>query len=371
MITRNNCTRNSYKIKILIIIVFYTLLSLTNISIAQNQGSPDILPHPDSNIYEIGSKLIPSSLVKSPREGGSAIVVEKDSQTLWLYTSKDGEFIKVFEVPCSTGEVDGPKMVEGDKKTPEGVYFIKKAYDDRFLTPIYGKRAFTTDYPHFLDIKLGKTGSAIWIHGTNKILKPMDSNGCVAMNNDDVVKLDHYIVLDETPVIITDKADYISLETSVDQRIDITSFLAKWIESLNRGSYLEHLFYYDATNYLPDMRWWAEWVEIRSRSAASKNPITALIDNIGIYKHKTHFVVLFDFQLTSISRKISVGKRKLFISAILNTDNQSADFGNKGYKIIGDLFQTIAIKTRGEDSKSYFITAASQLNSQYRGDKVK
>ena len=317
-------------------------------------------------IKKYGSNLISSSLIKSPREGASAIIVEKDSQTLWIYTSKNGEFINVLEIPCSTGEVDGPKMVEGDKKTPEGIYFLKHAYEDRFLTPIYGRRAFTTDYPNFVDITLGRTGSAIWLHGTNKRLKPMDSNGCVAMNNDDVVKISQYVVLDETPVIIMDRVEYASLETSVAQRINVLDFISMWIESLNRGSYLEYLCHY-AADHLPDVQWWAEWVDIRSRTAISGNRIMAKFDNIGIYRHKDHFVVLMDFQVTSPYRTMYVGKRKLFIRPHINN---LSSYDSNQYKIIGDVFQTVAVK-RADKNTNYFITAASQIDEQYREYKIK
>ncbi|MBF0468672.1 MAG: L,D-transpeptidase [Desulfamplus sp.] len=337
--------------------------------------------------------LLPSALINPPREGASAIVVEKKSQTLWLYTSKKGAFTKVFETPCSTGEADGPKAVEGDKKTPEGIYFLKQIHKERFLTPIYGKRALTTDYPNFLDRTLGKTGSAIWIHGTNKRLKPMDSNGCVAMNNDDVVKLDSYVVLDETPVIIFDRVDYASLETNNAQREALLDFLSKWIDSLNKGSYLEYLFYY-SPGYIPDLRWWAEWVDIRSRTAMAGNPVSAQFDHAGIYRHKDHFVVLLDFKVSSHYRTIAVGRRKLFIKqSVTNlpvhlsaeadqtdaqknviTDNGSKYQGERFptptyknrdfYKIIGDVFQKILIDKSVQDN--HFIAAASRLDEQHK-----
>lgn len=342
--------------------------------------------------HEINN-FMPSSLIKAPREGASVILVEKDSQTLWLYTFKNGFFLKKLEIPCSTGEVDGPKSAEGDKKTPEGIYFLKKIYQERFLAPIYGKRAFTTDYPNHLDKMLGKTGSAIWLHGTNKRLKPMDSNGCVAMNNDDVIKLDPYVVLDETPVIIMDRVDYSDPESNSNQRAAVLDFLSNWIESLNKGSYLEYLFHY-SSDYLPDVRWWAEWLDIRFRTALAGNPILARFDYVGIYRHKNHFVVLLDFEVSSRYRTIAVGRRKLFIippnnitlrdlthknkeyiqeTGIHGEQGKSSQrdymikqssYSNHSYKIIGDIFQTVVMPKSG--ANNLFITAAAQLDGQLK-----
>ncbi|MBF0376845.1 MAG: L,D-transpeptidase [Desulfamplus sp.] len=345
------CTSLFLYVVIIFLIIFFSI---------RLGNSEEIELYSQNEIKKYPINLIPSSLIKTPRDGASAIVVEKDSQRLWIYTSKHGQLVKVFEIPCSTGEVYGPKMVEGDKKTPEGIYFIKQTYEDRFLTPVYGTRAFTTDYPNLLDKIVGKTGSAIWLHGTNRELKPMDSNGCVAMNNYDVVKLDPYVVLDETPVIIVDRLDYVPVETNISQQIDILNFLSKWIESLNKGSYLEYLFYYES-NYIPDMKWWAEWVDIRSRTALASNPVKAQFDYVGIYKHKNYFVVLLDFQVTSRYRTISVGKRKLFINS---HNNNFSSYTDNSYKIIGDTLQTLSIKKKDIKS-SYFIAAASQLDLQY------
>ncbi len=368
-----------YLINMLLVTISCLIFSLQYIAIAadsmllydsSNIYKENITQKEDAIEYDIISDnneiklyqndLIPSSLIKPPREGASAILVEKDSQTLWVYRTKNGQYTKVIQALCSTGEVDGPKMVEGDKKTPEGIYFIKQIYEDRFLTPIYGKRAFTTDYPNLFDKKIGKTGSAIWIHGTNKRLKPMDSNGCIAMNNDDVIKLDPYIVIDETPVIIMKRLDYTSIETTMTQRLDILNFLFKWIESLNKGSYLDYLFHYDS-EYMPDVRWWTQWVDIRSRTAVSTNPVKAQFEYVGIYKHTDHFVVIMNFQVSSRYRTISVGSRKLFISN-RNSRNSSSYIDNS-YKIIGDVFQNIGVDKVDREANG-FIAAAAKLDGQ-------
>jgi len=159
-------------------------------------------------------KDVPASIVKLP-ENENAIIVEKKSQTLFLYTYKAGDLFVQLKVPISTGEEYGIKLKAGDKKTPEGVYFLKDEYEDKYLTPIYGKKAFPTDYPNLIDKRVGKNGSAIWIHGTNKKLKPMDSNGCIALENSNILKLSDYVKLDSTPVIMVEEIQTIDREMLV------------------------------------------------------------------------------------------------------------------------------------------------------------
>ena len=147
---------------------------------------------------------LPDSIITLP-ENENAILVEKETQTLYVYSRENKKIDVAFSADCSTGEVFGAKKKAGDKKTPEGVYFLIDEYEDRYLTPVYGKKAFPSDYPNFLDLRLGKEGSAIWIHGTDKTLKPMDSNGCIALENDKILSLADYIQLDSTPLIIVEK----------------------------------------------------------------------------------------------------------------------------------------------------------------------
>lgn len=78
--------------------------------------------------------LISFGMGENPRH---AIVVEKNTQQLFLYTY-DGIYRQLYCMNCSTGEVPGSKMRSGDKKTPEGVYFFTKKFKKRDLTPIYG-----------------------------------------------------------------------------------------------------------------------------------------------------------------------------------------------------------------------------------------
>jgi len=93
------------------------------------------------------NKMVPKSIVLLDDEYKSLIFVEKELQQLHLYEMKNGEISKRSTFSCSTGEIKGRKQLDGDKKTPDGVYFFQKKYIDKYLAPIYGTGAFTTDYP--------------------------------------------------------------------------------------------------------------------------------------------------------------------------------------------------------------------------------
>ncbi len=274
---------------------------------------------------------LPSEIILLP-EDENAILVEKNSQTLFVFSgskSKEGALPlqMVFSAPCSTGEIFGPKQEKGDKKTPEGVYFLIDEYEDRYLAPVYGKKAFPTDYPNFVDRRLGKNGSAIWIHGTDKALKPMDSNGCVAMENENVVFLSQYINLNATPLIIVDKLVPGNSEGREQDRQKIAGLVDLWRNAVEKGSYHEYLSFYDSS-YLPDISWWEAWQEIRQTMVKNNQTIKLSLKSRGIYRHGDLFVVIMDMGLNAGPKNLHLGKRKLFIQSREN-----------GSKIIGDVFQ--------------------------------
>lgn len=66
----------------------------------------------------------------------------------------------------SVGKGGGDKRREGDEKTPIVVYRVSSYLPGSSLPDMYGPGAFPIDYPNPWDRKLGRTGSGIWLHGT-------------------------------------------------------------------------------------------------------------------------------------------------------------------------------------------------------------
>lgn len=295
-----------------------------------------------------GSDL-PNSIIRLP-ENENAILVEKQSQTLYVYSQENKGLSLAFSAACSTGEIFGDKNKAGDKKTPEGIYFLIDEYEDRYLTPIYGKKAFPSDYPNFYDQRLGKDGSAIWIHGTDKALKPMDSNGCIALENDNILSLSDYIRLDSTPLIIVEKIVKTDSNLQADREGKIRRLLDDWARSIEAGSYHQYLGFY-SDEYVPNISWWETWLGLRKKSKGDKVLLTVQADNVGIYVHNSTVVVLFDLILSSRDEKIFMGKRKFFVEE-----------SNQTYKIIGDTLQK---KSKDYKTIDFPLIAAAQKLVDY------
>jgi len=300
--------------------------------------------------------LIPEPLVtiQTDRSIEYAILVEKNTQKMLIY-SFDQSFREVASFNCSTGEMDGSKSQSGDRKTPEGVYFFTQSFTKRDLTPIYGTRAFPIDYPNYLDRFAGKNGSAIWVHGTNKALKPKDTNGCIAMVNSDINKLDQYISLHRTPIIIQNSISYVPIEDQQNESTLLKAFLVGQSEKLLNS---DAKTYFKPYNYLSDYlpAWWTEWESIREQLKQSYDKFSITFKNILIFKHDKIYVAIFDqilnYGIKNKSSKISmkdhyVGTFKLFLVK-----------AEDDWKIVGSEYQVSPyLPEKKFDSDTFMIPA--------------
>ncbi len=285
-----------------------------------------------------------------------AVVVEKQTQMIYVYAPDGANGVRVaFKAPCSTGEVDGPKKRAGDKKTPEGIYFLIDEYEDKYLSPVYGAKAFPTDYPNFMDRRMGKNGSAIWIHGTDKTLRPMESNGCVALKNSDITTLARYIDLHQTPLIVSQSRR--PMDAMVRKRLaqELSEGLTSWARAVDQGSYHDFLSYY-SDGFLPDVSFWEEWKNLRFSLVQMKMPPKIRLSNIGLYHHDGMYVALFDLSLTAGSAEQHLGRRQFFLvreGGLL--------------KIVGDLYQLKGKRVQGTEMVP-MVAAARQFQQQDRDE---
>ena len=103
------------------------------------------------------------------------IRVFKESSALELWLWKNGRFhpFKTYPICKWSGEL-GPKLAEGDRQSPEGVYFISGR---DLIVNARWHRAMNLGFPNARDKALGLTGSGILIHGK------CSSIGCFALTD--------------------------------------------------------------------------------------------------------------------------------------------------------------------------------------------
>jgi murein L,D-transpeptidase YafK len=104
---------------------------------------------------------------------------------LWM-RSGEGRFVlfRAYEICKYSGGL-GPKLAEGDRQAPEGFYRVARAQ----LNPNSRHHlAFNIGFPNAFDRELGRTGSALMVHGG------CSSIGCYAMTDAQIDEI--YAVLE-------------------------------------------------------------------------------------------------------------------------------------------------------------------------------
>lgn len=285
------------------LVLFFTVILLSIITTTPVPGF-------GSDRADETMSFIPDSLVSLA--AGHAIVVDKTMQRLFVYRFDGTSFQRTYEAACSTGKNKGTKIQSGDARTPEGIYFPIESFSDEELAAIYGSMAFDLSYPNILDEKEGKNGNNIWLHGTDKPLKPYNSNGCIALENDDLGAVSRFITLNETPIIIQDYIKWVPPPIQIAQRDDITPFIDKWTSTVSHGSVrkLTKLYGKNSRYDKKGKDRLAKQIQTLKKYGGG---VTLVPKDLSLLKHGKYTVAMFRQEFTVNGRPYHAGLRKLFL----------------------------------------------------------
>jgi len=201
-----------------------------------------------------------------------AIVVEKNTHLLRVFEPEGSTYRVVQTYGAITGKKQGDKRFAGDSRTPEGIYFIVGRKEREELVRAYGHResqkygplAFVLDYPNIFDKRKRKTGSGIWIHGIaneQRILTPFDTEGCVALRNEDVLDLAQYVAPFETPVVIVQNLEESTEQEQQQTRENVLAFVESWRQSWETSNLEAYKAHYSDTfhNGIQGLQGWIRY----------------------------------------------------------------------------------------------------------------
>lgn len=261
--------------------------------------------------------FIPASIIKLSSETKYAVIVELDHSRLYIFKNNNGVPTFVKDYYATIGKEGADKYVEGDNKTPIGVYNITRFIDDAELPDLYGSGAFPINYPNNWDRRLGKTGYGIWLHGTPTSTysrPPLSSEGCVAISNDDFTNLRSFINIKRSPVIITRKINWLTPDAWNAQRQNHASLLNNWVkdwESLDNQRYLSN---YSKEKFLSGKKNYQWWSAHKDKVNAKKSFIKVILNNVNIFSYPgVENMLEFSFQQNYQSSNFNkVSKKRLY-----------------------------------------------------------
>jgi L,D-peptidoglycan transpeptidase YkuD (ErfK/YbiS/YcfS/YnhG family) len=190
---------------------------------------------------------IPTQFLALSSQSRHAIAIDASRSRLYLFENRASANAQGQRSPqlrllgdyyISVGLSGIEKVVEGDKRTPLGVYYITSNLDPAGLPDLYGVGALPINYPNPLDIQRGKTGSGIWLHGTPReqfVRAPQASDGCVVMSNPDLERLLSTVQIRTTPVVIAPELHWVAPAALNADRQPFETTLEAWRSLKSQG----------------------------------------------------------------------------------------------------------------------------------------
>ncbi|RTQ33812.1 hypothetical protein EJP69_15705 [Variovorax gossypii] len=198
------------------------------------------------------ANTVPSQFLALSTRSRYAIAVDASRSRLYLFENSDKGLKLTADYYISVGKSGTDKVTEGDARTPLGVYYITSSLDPKSLKDFYGAGALPINYPNPYDVRRGKTGGGIWLHGTPPqqfARAPLASDGCVVMANPDLKQLLRKVQIGATPVVTAHSLQWISQPQAEKEAQSITSAITSWKDARASGNEAQLKKF-----YLPDFQ---------------------------------------------------------------------------------------------------------------------
>lgn len=261
------------------------------------------------------------------------LVANKANHLMYLLHQneyQDWKVIKEFGIAIGGG-LAGPKVFAGDRRTPEGLYFILLKKDKNELNSIYGPLAYVLNYPNDIDIKEGRTGQGIWIHGTSGDMDPVATKGCLSLANKSIVELFGYLEDGKgTPVLIVNDSTHSDPVTIADyeqvdkKRVEIFStqnqllasvnnFLLKWVDAWETRDISLYQQFYSIGHFNSQGMNWSAWKEKKVQTFQAYKSIDVTVKNVKLSDWSDDSIEVKFLQNYKSDQKYFENGKKLFL----------------------------------------------------------
>jgi murein L,D-transpeptidase YafK len=261
---------------------------------------------------------IPEPLWKLDPSQQYALVVDTAKSRLYLYRNNDGTPRYIADYYVTIGKNGSEKRIEGDKRTPLGVYFSSPKLT-RELPDFYGDGAYPLNYPNEWDKHEKRNGYGIWLHGTPKDTysrPPRASDGCVVLANPDLKSLAPILKDGNTPVIITSGLQWLPANASAPQGEKLESTLQAWHKAWQAQDTERYLAHYSEQFFSPNADY-ARWAKEKRRIQANKTDTEITLSNVSMFRYphseREMAIVTFDQEFKSPHLDSRMKKRQYWV----------------------------------------------------------
>lgn len=191
---------------------------------------------------------LPASFVRIPDSVTTLFVAEISTARFHRFDRVGNALELSGSYYMSIGKEGAGKERSGDKRTPFGAYFVTEQLDTTKLHRKYGVTAFPLDYPNVWDLQANRDGDGIWVHGVDPDggQRPeRDTDGCIALSNEDLAELAPVFKANTTPVLVTQSVNWTAAGGNDELRTALENAIERWVDSKARGDQHAYLSFYD------------------------------------------------------------------------------------------------------------------------------
>ncbi len=262
-----------------------------NLSDAPNEEIQDLLAEARARWRHYASPppavTLPEYLLQMEQRQRTAVVVDLKQSRMFVFNNENGQPRLVDDYYVSIGKNGAVKELEGDKKTPVGVYFVTRYLPPGDLPDYYGAGAFPLNYPNAWDRFQKKTGFGIWLHGNpldTFSRPPRASDGCVTLSNADLKAIMPLIDTGRTPVLIANGITWVPASEIETLRKDFKRILEQWRQdwqSLDTTRYLANY----SRDFQAEGKDFAAWAQETRDINRQKSFIEVKLSDLSIFRY--------------------------------------------------------------------------------------
>ena len=210
---------------------------------------------------------IPAQFLQLSPRNKHAIAIDASRARLYLFENTPTGLKLLSDYYISVGKSGLEKSAEGDLRTPLGVYFVTSNLDPKSLKDFYGAGALPINYPNPYDLRRGKTGSGIWLHGTPPAQfsrAPKATDGCVVLANPDLQRIIGTVEIRTTPVVIAQTLHWVPPQSVQADSRRFADTLQAW-RSAKAGGDIDRVLAFYSPDFSGYGRTLAQWTpELRA-----------------------------------------------------------------------------------------------------------
>lgn len=191
--------------------------------------------------------VVPAYVVELPESVTDVLIADTESATLHRFGRSESGIVNIEQRYMSIGQNGVGKQRAWDRKTPLGIYFITERLETSNLDAKYGVAAYPLDYPNAWDKHEERTGDGIWLHGvdSNGMKRPpRDTDGCLALPNEELLSLRDTLQPLTTPVIVARELSWSTPDEVEELRTEFHIALEMWRQSLEASDAQAYLSLY-------------------------------------------------------------------------------------------------------------------------------